>query len=73
MHGSRVHAGDPRSVLAMPVHMFVVESVTDSAMGGDSIRDVYPVLRMYFREHDQAGNLDDSHMGARIVPKLFGR
>jgi hypothetical protein len=42
----------------MPVHMFVVESVVDSAMGGDSVRDVLPLVRMYFLEHSQSGDLD---------------
>jgi len=60
--GRESHAGDTWRVLEMPVNMFVVESVTDSAMGGDSIRDVYPLVRMYFREHDQAGDLDDRQL-----------
>lgn len=45
--------------------MFLVESVVDSAMGGDSIRDVYQLVRTYFREYNQAGEISDRNMQCR--------
>jgi hypothetical protein len=41
----------------MPVHMFVIESVPESALGGDSIEAMIPIVRTYFQMFQPTGDI----------------
>ena len=49
----------------MPVHMFAIESVYESALQGDSIESLLPSIRDYFGELKQRGELNDKHLKCR--------
>lgn len=42
----------------MPVHMFVVESVPESVLGGDSIEAMIPIVRTYFQMFQPTGEIE---------------
>ena len=46
----------------MPVHVFPVESVPSSILGGDSIENVYMMVRTYLSQRSQSGDTVDRHM-----------
>ena len=55
----------------MPVHMFVVESVRDSALGGDSVNATLPIVRSYFQDFQLTGELE-TRMRCRGTAELLG-
>lgn len=46
----------------MPIHVFPVESVRDSALGGDSIEHAYLMARTYLGQCGQSGETTDAYM-----------
>lgn len=51
----------------MAVHVFPIESVRQSILGGDSIKNVYRMARVYLRQHSQSGETNDSYMKCEDV------
>jgi hypothetical protein len=46
----------------MPVHIFAIQSVGESLVGGDSIERTYFLLRTYLKDLGQLGDFHDGHL-----------
>lgn len=56
----------------MAVHVFPIESVRQSLLGGDSIEHAYRMARMYLSQHSQSGETTDTYMNCADVAAVEG-